>query len=127
MGNEVSQVEYEGPPEVLEGRDIPSLAKYIKSDKCKNVFLMVSACYSSQMLCTAHMQLPSSVPVRTRQRNVSELYIELLYLGVSTSAGIPDFRSPETGKSPIYKYSACFSLCFPNRSLRMSHSRLRMR
>ena len=42
MGNEASHVEYEGPPEVLEGRDIPSLAKYIKSENCKNVFVMVS-------------------------------------------------------------------------------------
>ena len=25
----------------LEGKDIPSLAKYMKSDKCKNVFVMV--------------------------------------------------------------------------------------
>ncbi|ETW81909.1 hypothetical protein HETIRDRAFT_239296, partial [Heterobasidion irregulare TC 32-1] len=44
----------------LEGKDIPSLAKYMKSDKCKNVFVMLGA-------------------------------------GVSTSAGIPDFRSPKTG------------------------------
>lgn len=42
MGNEVSSVDFEGPPEVLEGRDIPSLAKYIKSDECKNIFVMVS-------------------------------------------------------------------------------------
>ena len=41
MGNEVSSVDFEGPPEVLEGRDIPSLAKYIKSDECKNIFVMV--------------------------------------------------------------------------------------
>ncbi|GJF00694.1 NAD-dependent deacetylase sirtuin-2 [Phanerochaete sordida] len=60
MGNEQSQGQHEGPPEVLEDRDIPSLAKYIKSDKCKNIFVMMGA-------------------------------------GVSTSAGIPDFRSPETG------------------------------
>lgn len=44
----------------LEGRDLPSLAKYMKSDKCKNIYVMLGA-------------------------------------GVSTSAGIPDFRSPETG------------------------------
>lgn len=60
MGNEQSQGPYDGPPKVLEARDIPSIAKYIKSDKCKNIFVMMGA-------------------------------------GVSTSAGIPDFRSPGTG------------------------------
>ncbi|KAH8984308.1 Sir2 family histone deacetylase Hst2 [Lactarius akahatsu] len=39
-------------------KDVPSLAKYIESDACRQIYLM---------------------------------------LGVSTSAGIPDFRSPETG------------------------------
>jgi len=46
--------------QVLEGRDIASVAKYIKSDKCRNIAFMLGA-------------------------------------GVSTSAGIPDFRSPNTG------------------------------
>ncbi|KAI0699319.1 DHS-like NAD/FAD-binding domain-containing protein [Cerioporus squamosus] len=59
MGNEVS-APYEGPPEVLESKDIPSIAKYMKSEQCKKVFVMLGA-------------------------------------GVSTAAGIPDFRSPETG------------------------------
>ncbi|KAI0086449.1 DHS-like NAD/FAD-binding domain-containing protein, partial [Irpex rosettiformis] len=67
MGNEVSNVEYEGPPEVLKGRDIQSVAEYMKSDQCKNVFVMVVL-----ILCR--------------------------YIGVSTSAGIPDFRSPETAE-----------------------------
>ncbi|KAM6494480.1 Sir2 family histone deacetylase Hst2 [Amanita muscaria] len=49
------------PPKVLDGRDIPSLAKYIKSNtRCRNIIFMLGA-------------------------------------GVSTSAGIPDFRSPDTG------------------------------
>lgn len=43
MGNELSAVDYDGPPKVLKGRDIPSLAEYIKSKQCENVFLMVSA------------------------------------------------------------------------------------
>ncbi|KAI0032568.1 DHS-like NAD/FAD-binding domain-containing protein, partial [Vararia minispora EC-137] len=45
-------------PSVLESKDIPGLARYIKSDHCTNVCVMVR---------------------------------------VSTSAGIPDFRSPDTG------------------------------
>ncbi|EKM49560.1 uncharacterized protein PHACADRAFT_131245 [Phanerochaete carnosa HHB-10118-sp] len=65
MGNEQSQEEYEGLPEILEDRDIPSIAKYMKSDKCKNIFVMVR---------------------------------------VSTSAGIPDFRSPGTGMSSASLY-----------------------
>ncbi|KIJ64406.1 hypothetical protein HYDPIDRAFT_90223 [Hydnomerulius pinastri MD-312] len=48
------------PVRLLEGNDLKALAKYMKSDSCRNVFLMLGA-------------------------------------GVSTSAGIPDFRSPETG------------------------------
>lgn len=60
MGNELSE-RVSGPDSfILESRDISSIAKYIKSEQCKNVFVMLGA-------------------------------------GVSTSAGIPDFRSPETG------------------------------
>ena len=40
MGAEQSK--YEGPPEVLEARDLTSVAKYMKSSRCKNVFTMVS-------------------------------------------------------------------------------------
>jgi len=47
-------------PHALGARDLRSVAEYMKSDECKNVFVMLGA-------------------------------------GVSTSAGIPDFRSPETG------------------------------
>ena len=43
MGNELSTA-YEGPPEILEGRDIPSIAKYMKSQGCKKVFVMVRSC-----------------------------------------------------------------------------------
>ncbi|KAI9465077.1 Sir2 family histone deacetylase Hst2 [Lactarius psammicola] len=43
-------------------QDVPSLAKYIESDACRQIYFM---------------------------------------LGVSTSAGIPDFRSPETGASRL--------------------------
>ena len=32
---------YDGPTTVLEGRDIPSIAKYMKSPQCKRVFVMV--------------------------------------------------------------------------------------
>ncbi len=42
MGNDISKEGFDGPPEVLKGRDIASVAKYIKSKDCKNVFVMVS-------------------------------------------------------------------------------------
>jgi len=71
MGAEQSK--YEGPPEVLEERDIPSLVKYMKSPECKNVFVMMGA-------------------------------------GASTSAGIPDFRSPGTG---LYSNLARLNLPYP--------------
>ncbi|KAH7909807.1 DHS-like NAD/FAD-binding domain-containing protein [Hygrophoropsis aurantiaca] len=61
------------PVNILEGRDLKALAKYIKSESCKNVFLMV---------------------------------IRLL----TTSAGIPDFRSPETG---LYANLARLNLPYP--------------
>jgi NAD+-dependent protein deacetylase SIR2 len=43
MGNDMSTTPHEGPPVILEGRDIPSVAKYIKSEGCTNVFFMVGA------------------------------------------------------------------------------------
>ncbi|KAJ3892297.1 class I sirtuins SIR2 family protein [Lentinula edodes] len=48
-------------PRILEYNDFKGIANYIKSDKCKNIALMLGA-------------------------------------GISTAAGIPDFRSPGTGK-----------------------------
>ncbi|KAF8555269.1 NAD-dependent deacetylase sirtuin-2 [Imleria badia] len=60
-------------PKVLEANDLQSLAKYMESDSCRNVFLMLGA-------------------------------------GVSTSAGIPDFRSPETG---LYANLARLNLPYP--------------
>jgi len=64
---------HERSPKVLEANDLQSLAKYMKSDSCQNVFLMLGA-------------------------------------GVSTSAGIPDFRSPDTG---LYANLARLNLPYP--------------
>ncbi|KAI0248635.1 DHS-like NAD/FAD-binding domain-containing protein [Lactifluus subvellereus] len=61
------------PQRLFERNDVTSLAKYIKSDACKNIYLMLGA-------------------------------------GVSTSAGIPDFRSPETG---LYANLARLNLPYP--------------
>lgn len=72
MGAEQSK-SYEGSPELLEARDLASVAKYMKSSRCKNVFTMVSnrsfdmrsdldvPCLSD----TTH-GLMTSLPVRSR-------------------------------------------------------------
>lgn len=43
MGNKTSDRSNSKKPHILEIRDIPSIAKYIKSEECKNVFVMVSS------------------------------------------------------------------------------------
>jgi len=62
---------------------LPSVAKYLKSDQCRNVFLMVGA-------------------------------------GISTSAGIPDFRSPDTG---LYANLARLNLPYPEAVFDISYFR----
>ncbi|OBZ71190.1 NAD-dependent protein deacetylase hst2-1 [Grifola frondosa] len=81
MGAEQSVLE--GPPEVLEARDLASVAKYMKSEECKNVFVMIGA-------------------------------------GVSTSAGIPDFRSPGTG---LYHNLARLNLPYPEAVFEINYFR----
>ncbi|KAI0074023.1 NAD-dependent deacetylase sirtuin-2 [Panus rudis PR-1116 ss-1] len=81
MGQEQST--YEGPTEVLEARDLPSVAKYIKSGKCKKIYVMLGA-------------------------------------GVSTSAGIPDFRSPDTG---LYANLARLNLPYPEAVFEINYFR----
>ncbi|KAI0269946.1 DHS-like NAD/FAD-binding domain-containing protein [Gloeopeniophorella convolvens] len=58
---------------LFERKDVQSLAEYIKSEACQQIYLMLGA-------------------------------------GVSTSAGIPDFRSPETG---LYANLARLKLPYP--------------
>ncbi|PFH51230.1 hypothetical protein AMATHDRAFT_59518 [Amanita thiersii Skay4041] len=71
------------PPSHLEARDIPSLAKFIKSDGCQKIVVMLGA-------------------------------------GVSTSAGIPDFRSPDTG---LYANLARLKLPYPEAVFDISYFR----
>ncbi|KIJ07694.1 hypothetical protein PAXINDRAFT_173346 [Paxillus involutus ATCC 200175] len=73
----------ESSPKVLEGNDLQSLAKYMKSDSCRNICLMLGA-------------------------------------GVSTSAGIPDFRSPGTG---LYSNLARLNLPCPEAVFEMDFFR----
>ncbi|KAF8625960.1 hypothetical protein AX17_006685 [Amanita inopinata Kibby_2008] len=71
------------PPKHLETRDIPGLAKYIKSKPCRNIVFMIGA-------------------------------------GVSTAAGIPDFRSPDTG---LYANLARLHLPYPEAVFDISYFR----
>ncbi|KAI0670868.1 DHS-like NAD/FAD-binding domain-containing protein [Trametes maxima] len=82
MGNEVS-APYDGPPEILEGRDVTSVAKYMKSQECRKVLIMLGA-------------------------------------GVSTAAGIPDFRSPGTG---LYSNLQRLNLPYPEAVFKINYFR----
>ncbi|KAI0365715.1 NAD-dependent deacetylase sirtuin-2 [Pilatotrama ljubarskyi] len=82
MGNQLSEP-YDGSPEVLEGRDVRSIAKYMKSSECRRVFVMLGA-------------------------------------GVSTAAGIPDFRSPGTG---LYSNLQRLNLPYPEAVFEINYFR----
>jgi NAD-dependent histone deacetylase SIR2 len=58
MGNELSERLMDSGPYILESRDIPSIAKYIKSEQCKKVFVMVSY---SVYLCSLWYQAEFNV------------------------------------------------------------------
>ncbi|PIL22458.1 hypothetical protein GSI_15146 [Ganoderma sinense ZZ0214-1] len=80
MGNEQSAA-YEGPPEILDGRDVRAIVKYMKSRECRKVFVMLGA-------------------------------------GVSTAAGIPDFRTPGTG---LYSNLERLNLPYPEAVFEISY------
>ncbi|KAI1793371.1 DHS-like NAD/FAD-binding domain-containing protein [Ganoderma leucocontextum] len=74
---------YDGPTTILDGRDLPSITRFMKSPQCKRVFVMLGA-------------------------------------GVSTAAGIPDFRSPRTG---LYANLAKLSLPYPRALFELNYFR----
>ncbi|KAI6016228.1 DHS-like NAD/FAD-binding domain-containing protein [Pisolithus marmoratus] len=74
----------------LHGNDLKALANYMKSDQCQNVFLMVT------------------------------LHDPTIGAGISTAAGIPDFRSPKTG---LYANLARLNLPYPEAVFQISFFR----
>lgn len=93
MGQESSTpVDESTPPQTLNVRSIEGIASYIKEGRAKKIVLMVSLLLDPILMA------------------YSGLIMYETGAGLSTAAGIPDFRSPDTG---IYANLARLDLPYP--------------
>lgn len=94
MGQEASTlIDQSTSPQTLSARTVDAVASYIKEGRARKIVVM-----ASQMLarCWINLQI--------------ELTLLKTGAGISTAAGIPDFRSPKTG---IYANLAKLDLPYP--------------
>ncbi|KAL8677910.1 MAG: hypothetical protein Q9186_005692 [Xanthomendoza sp. 1 TL-2023] len=105
MGQEASTpVDESTPPQTLNARTIDAVAAYINEGRAKKIVLMVS-------LNTGGLY-PNG--------NGVQLIVVETGAGISTSAGIPDFRSPDTG---LYANLAKLDLPYPQAVFDISYFR----
>jgi NAD-dependent histone deacetylase SIR2 len=89
------------PPQTLESRSVEALAKFIKDGRARRIVVMVSYTLSMRIL---------RYQADTNKTGA----------GISTSAGIPDFRSPDTG---LYANLARLNLPFAEAVFDISYFR----
>ncbi|KAI4111003.1 MAG: hypothetical protein LQ339_001005 [Xanthoria mediterranea] len=103
MGQESSTpVDESTPPQTLNVRSIEGIASYIKEGRAKKIVLMVSLLLDPILMA------------------YSGLIMYETGAGLSTAAGIPDFRSPDTG---IYANLARLDLPYPEAVFDISYFR----